>query len=98
MATNVPAPFFPMPPDQYNRQYMAQVVRAFSVFVQQVNNPGDAVYSNLRLTNLPTNDQGLQTGALFQHDGFVKITQANSPHVAGVSGTSVLGTVTVVIT
>lgn len=85
-----------MPPDQYNRQYMAQVVRAFSVFVQQVNNPGDAVYSNLRLTNLPTNDQGLQTGALFQHDGFVKITQANSPHVAGVSGTSVLGTVTVV--
>lgn len=98
MATNVPAPFFPMPPDQYNRQYMAQVVRAFSVFVQQVNNPGDAVYSNLRLTNLPTNDRGLQTGALFQHDGFVKITQANSPHVAGVSGTSVLGTVTVVIT
>jgi hypothetical protein len=76
---------------------MAQLVRAFSVFVQQVNNPGDAVYSNLRLTNLPTNDQGLQTGALFQHDGFVKITQENAPHVAGVSGTLVLGTVTVVI-
>jgi hypothetical protein len=77
---------------------MAQVIRAFAVFVQQVNNPGDAVYSNLRLTNLPTNDQGLPTGALFQHDGFVKITQENTPHVAGVSGTSVLGTVTVVIT
>ena len=97
MATNVPAPFFPMPPDDYNRQYMAQIVRAFSVFVQQVNNPGDAIYTNLQLTNLPTNDQGLQTGALFQQGGFVKITQANSPHVAGVSGTSVLGTVTVVI-
>ncbi len=97
MASNVPAPFCPTPPDEYNRQYMAQLVRAFSVFVQQVNNPGDAVYSNLRLTNLPTNDQGLQTGALFQHDGFVKITQANAPHVAGVSGTLVLGTVTVVI-
>jgi hypothetical protein len=77
---------------------MAQVIRAFAVFVQQVNNPGDAVYSNLRLTNLPTNDQGLPTGALFQHDGFVKITQENTPHVAGVSGTSALGTVTVVIT
>jgi len=86
-----------MPPDDYNRQYMAQIVRAFSVFVQQVNNPGDAIYTNLQLTNLPTNDQGLQTGALFQQGGFVKITQANSPHVAGVSGTSVLGTVTVVI-
>lgn len=98
MATNVPAPFFPTPPDQYNRQYMAQVVRAFSVFVQQVNNPGDAVYSNLRLTNLPTNDQGLQTGALFQHDGFVKITQANAPHVGGLSGTAAVGTVTVTTT
>ncbi len=98
MATNVPAPFFPTPPEGYNRQYMAQVVRAFSVFIQQVNNPGDAIYTNLQLTNLPTNDQGLQTGALFQQGGFVKITQANAPHVAGVSGTSVLGTVTVVIT
>jgi hypothetical protein len=98
MATNVPAPFFPTPPESYNRQYMAQLVRAFSVFVQQVNNPGDATYTNLQLTNLPTNDQGLQTGALFQQGGFVKITQANAPHVAGVSGTSVLGTVTVVIT
>jgi hypothetical protein len=97
MASNVPAPFFPTPPEGYNRQYMAQVVRAFSVFVQQVNNPGDAIYTNLQLTNLPTNDQGLQTGALFQQGGFVKITQANAPHVAGVSGTSVLGTVTVVI-
>ncbi len=98
MATNVPAPFFPTPPENYNRQYMAQLVRAFSVFVQQVNNPGDAVYTNLQLTNLPTNDYGLQTGALFQQEGFVKITQANTPHVAGVSGTSALGIVTVVIT
>ena len=98
MPSNSPAPFFPTPPEAYNRQYMAQLVRAFSVFVQQTNNPGDGVLSTLRLLNLPTNDQGLETGALFQHDGFVKITQANSPHVAGVSGASVIGTVTVVIT
>jgi hypothetical protein len=96
--SSAPAPFFPTPPEEYNRQYMAQVIRAFAVFVQQVNNPGDAIFTTLRLTNLPTNDQGLPTGALFQHDGFVKITQENTPHVAGVSGTSVLGTVTVVIT
>lgn len=98
MASNSPAPFFPTPPGEYNRQYMAQLVRAFSVFVQQVNNPGDAIFLTLRLTNLPTNDQGLQTGDLFQQEGFVKITQANTPHVAGVSGTSAVGTVTVVIT
>jgi hypothetical protein len=96
MPSSSPAPFFPTPPGEYNRQYMAQLVRAFAVFVQQVNNPGDAIFTTLRLTSLQTNDQGLPTGALFQHDGFVKITQANAPHVAGVSGTSVLGTVTVV--
>jgi hypothetical protein len=98
MPSSSPAPFFPTPPDEYNRQYMAQLVRAFAVFVQQVNNPGDAIFTTLRLTNLPTNDQGLQTGTLFQQGGFVKITLANVPHVAGVSGTSALGIVTVVIT
>ena len=53
MPSNSPAPFFPSPPDGYNRQYMAQIVRAFSVFVQQVNNPGDAIFTTLRLTALP---------------------------------------------
>lgn len=98
MPSNTPAPFFPTPPEEYNRQYMAQLVRAFAVFVQQVNNPGPAVFSTLRLLNLPDNDQGLDTGALFQQGGFVKITQANTPHVGGLSGTSAIGTVTVVTT
>ena len=53
MSSNAPVPFFPAPPTEYNRQYMAQVVRAFAVFAQQVNNPGDAVFSSLRLLNLP---------------------------------------------
>jgi len=53
MPSNAPAPFFPTPPENYNRQYMAQLIRAFSVFVQQVNNPGDAVFTTLQLTTLP---------------------------------------------
>jgi len=53
MPSSSPPPFFPTPPEQYNRQYMAQLVRAFAVFVQQVNNPGDAIFTTLRLTALP---------------------------------------------
>lgn len=70
MATNVPAPFFPTPPDQYNRQYMAQVVRAFSVFVQQVNNPGDAIFTTLKLTALPiyANNAAAVAGGLVEGD------------------------------
>jgi hypothetical protein len=49
MPSNAPAPFFPTPPENYNRQYMAQLIRAFSVFVQQVNNPGDAIFTTVTL-------------------------------------------------
>lgn len=54
MASNVPVPFFPAPPAQYSQSYMAQVVRAFSVFTQQVNNPGPVQASTITLTNLST--------------------------------------------
>lgn len=46
---NVPVPYFPAPPADYNRQYMAQVVRAFAVFAQQVNNPGPLLATTLTL-------------------------------------------------
>ena len=37
-----PVPFFPVPPPQYTQQYMAEVVRAFSVFATQITNPAIA--------------------------------------------------------
>lgn len=53
MASNVPVPYFPTPPGEYNRNYMDQVIRAFAVFAQQVNNPGP-----LRATTLTLNPTG----------------------------------------
>lgn len=92
---NLIRPFFPDPPTGYSQRYMQEITRAFSVFISQFQNPGDARHTVLTLTNLQDNDQGLEAGALFQVDGFVKITQAHSPHVGGVSGTGGVGTVTV---
>ena len=70
MPSSSPAPFFPTPPGEYNRQYMAQLVRAFSVFVQQVNNPGDAIFTTLRLTALPiyANNAAALAGGLIADD------------------------------
>jgi len=70
MPSNSPAPFFPSPPGEYNRNYMDQVIRAFSVFVQQVNNPGDAIFTTLRLTALPTyaNNAAALAGGLIAND------------------------------
>lgn len=58
MASNVPVPYFPTPPGEYDRQYMAQVIRAFAVFAQQVNNPGP-----IRGTTLTLNPTGSKIDA-----------------------------------
>jgi len=63
--------------------------------MEQQQNPGEERATRLTLTDLQTDDSGLETGALFQQDGFVKITLGNSPHVRGSTGTGGVGTVTV---
>ena len=52
MGTNSPVPYFPTPPNTYSQDYLNQLVRAFSTFIQQTNNPGEAVFSTLRMLRL----------------------------------------------
>ncbi len=61
MSAGNPIPYFPTPPAEYDRVYMAQVIRAFAVFAQQVANPGP-----LRATTLTLNPRGdkIPTGEL----------------------------------
>jgi hypothetical protein len=91
-------PYFPIPPREYDQAYLNEVIRSFSVFIQQTQNPGDARHTELTLTGLQSNDQGLEVGALFEVDGFVKITRSFIPHVGGVAGSGSVGTVTVTTT
>lgn len=97
MARRLVQPQFPIPPREYDQRYLAEIVRAFSLFLEQTQNPGEDRATTLTLTDLPTSDFGLETGALFQQDGFVKITLANTPHVVGSSSSGGVGTVTVTI-
>ncbi|MDB4313326.1 hypothetical protein N9977_00110 [bacterium] len=99
MATRkVVRPLFPNAPEQYNQTYTSEVVRAFSVFLEQVQNPGDSRATTLTLTDLQTNNVGLETGGVFQVAGVLHITLANMPYPAGNSATAEVGAVTVVIT
>ena len=91
-------PYFPNAPREYNQQYISEIVRAFSVYVQQVQNPGEGRNTFGVFTNLQTDDSGLETGAIFNHDGYVKITQVNTPHARGSAGTGAVGLVTVTTT
>ena len=95
MSRNLVLPFFPVPPQNYDREYIAEIVRSFSIYLGQMQNPGEGRNTFMVLTNLQTDDSGLETGALFQQEGFVKITLINTPHVRGQQATGSVGSVTV---
>ena len=53
MSRNLPIPFFPSPPREYNQSYFSQLVRNFSVFAEQSRVPGPLQATTLKLTDLP---------------------------------------------
>jgi len=103
MSRNLVKPFFPKAPETYDRAYMEQVVRSFSVYIEQMQNPGAGRDTGMVLTNLQTDDQGLEVGELFQYRdaagimGQIKITVADQPNIRGNTSTGAVGAVTVVI-
>ena len=98
MSRNLILPFFAVPPTQYEQQYFSNLTRSFAVYMEQQQNPGEERATRLTLTDLQTDDSGLENGALFQQDGFVKITLIDKPHVRGSGATGAVGTVTVTTT
>ncbi len=51
MSRKLVLPFFPVAPQQYDPTFMSEVIRSFSVFLDQYQNPGDARNTTLTLTN-----------------------------------------------
>jgi hypothetical protein len=94
----VPAPYFPIPPSEYDQRYFNEVIRAFSVFLEQSRNPGEGRNTFTVFTNLQTDDVGLEIGTIFKQGGYVKITEGNTPHVRGSLATGSVGSVTVTTT
>ena len=103
MSRNLVLPFFPIPPEEYNQEYMAEIMRSFTVYLTQIQNPGEGRNTNLTLTNLQTDDQGLEPGALFNYRdasgmmGYVKIATANQSNLRGNTATGGVGAATVAI-
>jgi len=90
-------PYFPNAPQQYDQKYFAEVVRAFSVYAQQIQTPGQGRNTFTVFTDLQTDDFGLEPGSVFQQGGFLKVSLLNAPHVRGLSSGVQAGQVTVVI-
>ena len=76
MSRPTPIPYFPVPPREYNTQYFAEVVRAFSVYTQQMANPGPWRATELTLTQSAGNvEEGILTWNTV--DETVDITMGN---------------------
>ena len=69
----VPPPRLPAPPEVITRQYVEDLVRSLEIFISQERNPGELRATKITLTDLPTSSSGLETGALFNDSGTIKI-------------------------
>ena len=94
----VPAPYFPIPPGEYDQRYFNEVIRAFSVFLEQSRNPGEGRNTFTVFTDLATSDAGLEPGTVFNYGGYLKVATLNTPHAVSFSATSAVGSVTVTTT
>mgnify|MGYP003132504899 FL=1 len=62
MADNpLPKPYFPVPPNQYDPAYFREMVKMFSVFLQQASNPSKITVDGLNLK--PFGANGVQSFA-----------------------------------
>jgi hypothetical protein len=66
-------PQFPLAPEEYERQYFDEMVRSLTQLVIQLQSPGELRGTKITLTQLPTSPTGLESGALYNDSGTVKI-------------------------
>ncbi len=76
MAQPTIIPFFASAPVDYDRAYIAQITRAFSVYAQQMQNPGPVRGDTLNLTDLSiyANNAAAITGGLIVNDVYKTAT------------------------
>lgn len=69
----IPPPRLPEPPVEYTQQYLTDLIRALEIFISQERTPGELRATKITLTDLPTSASGLETGALYNDSGTVKV-------------------------
>ena len=73
MSRKLVSPQFSLAPQEYDVNYFNDMVRSLSVLITQFQNPGELRGTKITLTDLPTSETGLETGALYNDNGSVKI-------------------------
>lgn len=66
-------PNFGNVPKEYDPKYFEKVLRDLSIMLREMRSEGQATFSNVRLTDLPTSSVGLKTGDLWNDSGTIKV-------------------------
>jgi len=53
MSRNLNLPYFPVAPEMYNRAYFKELTRSCYVYLQQIQNPGEALFTKISMSNVP---------------------------------------------
>lgn len=83
------------PPTDYSQAYFQDIVRSLDALVVAIRTAGEGRQTTIVLTNLTSNDVGLEPGTIFEVDGALRVSKLNLPYVSGVSSSGNVGTVTV---
>ena len=90
-------PTFTRAPAQYDQLYFNDLVRALISLITYIQAPGEGRQTTIVLTNLASNDSGLEPGTIFQVNGALRVSVLYSPYVAGQSATGQVGSVSVTV-
>ena len=78
-------PVFAKPPENYDRRYFDDLVRALNQMTVMLRTPGEGRQTTLVLTSLSENGYGLEPGTLFQVEGVLHVVLANEARTLSVS-------------
>tara|TARA_R100001377_G_scaffold7013_1_gene3758 strand:- start:151 stop:444 length:294 start_codon:yes stop_codon:yes gene_type:complete len=95
VSRNLNLPYFPIAPENYQRQYFDEVIRTYSTYLTQIQNAGEGRNTFTVFTGLQTDDSGLENGGVFDHGGQLRVPVGHSPYVRGSQATGEIGSVTV---
>lgn len=97
MDRKVQLPLFPAAPSDYSQIYFNDLVGALNRLTRILVTPGEGRQTFIVLTDLPTNDQGLEPGTTFEVDGVLHVSVLYKAFLAGTSATGAVGTVAVTV-
>jgi hypothetical protein len=97
MDRRVSFPQFQKAPDAYSSVYLNNLVNMLNVLMNSLRSPGEGRQTTLVLTNLPSNDSGLEPGEIFVVNGVLRTPLLYSPYASGVKATGAIGTVSVTL-